>query len=56
MKISEEKRKEFEEIAKPLIKWLNDNCHPHCSVLVDSTSAELVEGVACINTDEFLRD
>lgn len=46
----------FEEIIKPVIKWLNDNCHPHTTIIVCPTSAELVEGVCGINTEEFLKD
>ena len=49
-------QEEFLEAAKPLIKWLNDNCHPHCQVVVDHTSAILWEGVAVVKTKEFLRD
>lgn len=36
---------DFLEAAKPLIKYLNDNHHPHCSVIVTQTSAELLEGI-----------
>ena len=45
MILSKEKLKEFEEVARPLIKFLNDNCHPHVSVIITTTSAELLEGV-----------
>lgn len=34
------------EAALPLMQWLNDNCHPHCTVIVDSERIELVEGLA----------
>jgi hypothetical protein len=34
----------FREAAFPLMQWLNDNCHPHCTVIVDSERAELMEG------------
>ena len=56
MIISEEKRKEFDSVAKPLIKWLNDNCHPHVSVIVSPSSAELCEGICIHNTDEYIKD
>ena len=48
MIINEEKRKEFEQAAKPLMKWLSDNFHPHVKVIVDSIGAELSEGVATV--------
>jgi len=35
----------FEEAARPLIKWLNENYHPHVTVIVTPTSAELLEGL-----------
>lgn len=50
------KQDNFEIFAKPLMKWLAENKHPHCSIILTSTTAELVEGIQCINTDEFLID
>lgn len=47
---------EFKEIVKPVIKWLADNFHPHTSIQIDSTSAELVEGVRGFVTHEFIKD
>jgi hypothetical protein len=34
----------FKLAALPLIQWLAENCHPHHSVIVTSTNAELLEG------------
>ncbi len=45
MVITKEQQKEFENVVRPLIEWLNENCHPHVSVYVDCTSAELSEGI-----------
>ena len=42
--MTQEQMKSFNEVVKPLIKWLNDNVHPHHSVIVTPTSAELLEG------------
>lgn len=56
MIISDEQYGELLEAAKPLIKWLNDNGHPHMTAIVDCVSVELVEGVACVHTEEFLKD
>ena len=56
MTLNEADKKEFEEAARPLIKFLNDKCHPHCSVIVDNESAELVEGVAVFRTEEYWKD
>lgn len=37
--------KSFEHAARPLIEWLNENGHPHNTIIVTTTSAELLEGV-----------
>lgn len=56
MVLNDQQRKELLEAAKPLIQWLNDNCHPHCSAHVDQNTVELSEGIANIQTDEFIKD
>lgn len=56
MIITKEKLEELEMAAKPLMKWLADNCHPHCAVIVESDRAELVEGVAMVKCDDFIKD
>lgn len=38
------KQEEFVALAKPIIKLLNDDYHPHHSVVIDSNHAELLEG------------
>ena len=47
-----EKSKEFDKIVRPLIKWLAENHHPHCTIIVTNTNAELVEGK--MSTGEIL--
>ncbi|WP_419236610.1 hypothetical protein [Serratia fonticola] len=51
-----QRQKGFEEAAKPLIKWLAENVHPHHTVIVTSNNAELLEGSMAFPTDEFLKD
>jgi len=46
----------FEEAARPLMKWLALHMHPHATVIVENNSAQLVEGVVCYRTDEFIPD
>jgi hypothetical protein len=46
----------FEQVVKPVMAWLAKNKHPHMSIIIDSTRAELVEGVECVATDEFVQD
>lgn len=50
------KHETFEEVVKPLMKWLCENTHPHTTIIVRSNSAELVEGIKVIETNEFLID
>ncbi|MBL0880613.1 hypothetical protein [Serratia ureilytica] len=46
----------FDEAAKPLIKWLAENVHPHHTAIVTSNRAELLMGESVVNTDEYLKD
>lgn len=40
----------FEDVVKPVIKWLNENANPHTSVSIDATSAQLLTGEIGIHT------
>lgn len=51
-----EKMTSFEEAAKPLIKWLAENEHPHQTAIVSSTHAELLESKLAFPTEEFIKD
>ena len=53
---SNKKLASFEEASKPLIKWLAENVHPHHTVIVTSTGAELMMGEMSFPTEEFLKD
>ena len=39
----EELRHKFEELAQPLIDFINEKYHPHATIIIDSTHAELLE-------------
>ena len=52
----DERQKSFEVAVEPVIKWLCDNAHPHTKIIIDCTSAELVEGLMCVVTDKHVRD
>ena len=47
---------ELEILSRPLIKWLNDNCHPHVTIIIDTTRAELLEGVCAFHTNDYIKD
>ena len=53
---NETKRAEFEKLARPLIKFLNDNYDPHTKVIIDTVSAELVSGEMAFYTEEYILD
>lgn len=53
--MTDEERKTFEEAARPLIKWMAHNIHPHAKAIVDSIHAELVEGICVFKTTEYLK-
>jgi hypothetical protein len=52
----EEQLKEFENIVRPVIKWMAQNQHPHTAVIIDGVRAELVEGVMQFQTHEYIPD
>ena len=56
MIVTEEQRQSMLEASKPLMQWMNENCHPHCTAHVDCNTVELTEGVAMNRTNEFLKD
>jgi hypothetical protein len=56
MNINEQAKDEFERLTRELIKWLNDYWHPHTKIIIDSTSAELVEDINSYTTEDFLKD
>ena len=47
---------DFENVVKPVMKYLAENHHPHVKILIDSNVAELVEGIKTVVTDEFIVD
>ena len=47
----------FEELARPMIKYLCENYHPHVTVIITPTSAELLEGLKTIGRiEDYIRD
>ena len=46
----------FEDIAKDMIKYLNENHHPHTRIVTDSSTCEIVEGLKCFHTTEYIKD
>lgn len=56
MVLTEEQVKQFEEAAKPLVKFICENCHPHVAVIVQPTGAEILESSASVKIEGFILD
>lgn len=54
--MDEKQQVEFRKLAAPLVEWLNSNYHPHVTVLITPTSAELLEGIMAAPITEFVKD
>ena len=47
----------FEDAARPLIKWMCENKHPHVTAIVTPTNAELMEGqISTGQIMDYVRD
>ena len=46
MILTKEQIEELNKASEPVIRWVRANCHPHCLVMIDGESVEVVEGLA----------
>ena len=46
--------KSFEKAVEPLMKYLAENHHPHTTIIVTSTDAEIVEAKMILTTNKFI--
>lgn len=56
MKLTKEQQDKFEETVRPVIAFLNEHCYPHTHVVIDTSRAELSEGVCSFATNEYVKD
>lgn len=49
----QEKMKELEKLAQPLVEWLQANHHPLCTIIITQISAELIEGIIGVPFEPF---
>lgn len=54
--MTKEQIEEFEKTAKPMVKWLNENMHPHVMVVITPVGAELLEAKVFIPVEEYIKD
>ena len=47
---------QFKSAVESVMQYLSENHHPHTKVIIDSDSAELIEGIATHRTDKFIKD
>ena len=52
--MSEEQLNEFKELAKPLVKFLNENFHPHVVAIIAPDRADLYEANIGVPITEYL--
>ena len=45
--------KTFREVVMPVIQWLAKHKNPHISIVITSVSAELLEGVEIVTTEDY---
>lgn len=53
---TKQQQDEINNLAEPLIKWLNENCIPHVKIIITPTSVELLEVSYFYPTFEFVKD
>ncbi len=50
------KQEEFDTLVRPLIKYINDNHTAHTSIIITTSTAELLYGEIGFGTDEYIKD
>jgi len=45
----------YETVVDPVVKWLNENQHPHTTIIITHTCAELFEGLKSHVTEKYLK-
>ena len=58
MILSEKEREELKKVIEPVMKYLSNTkkFHPHIKIIIDSTTAEMVEGVAGFGKEKFIKE
>lgn len=54
--MSEEDKIEFKKLTDSAIEFLNKKAHPHCTVIITNTHAELLEGICSNCNNDFIVD
>lgn len=49
MTVTKKQHEEFGELVKPLMEWLNNHFHPHITIIITQTNAEVLEGLCSVH-------
>ena len=56
MIIKNDQREQFLELARPLMKWMSENLHPHTRAVISYDRAELDEVSLSLPIDDYILD
>ena len=54
--MDKEKKEELVKVVKPVIKWLNENQHPHTKIIIDCNNFQLMEGIIGMDINDYIKD
>ena len=54
MILTKEQQKEFEEKARPLMKWMGENFDPYCKAIIDYSDAEILQSSMTFRTEDYV--
>ena len=56
MILTEEQNKEFRELSRPLIQWINNLEHSYCEAIITCSDCKLVEQVCFHPITDYWKD
>lgn len=56
MVLTEEQKKQFEEVVRPLMKWIAETNHPYLKAIITNDSAEILESSATVIINDYIPD
>lgn len=51
-----EQTKKLEELARPMIEFLNDEFHPHVQVIIEPGGVKLTQDITFIPITDYIKD
>lgn len=56
MILTKEQIDEIAKLSEPLVKFMNDNIHPHVQIIVEPNGVHVYEGIAGVPITKFIKD